>query len=134
VKRLQLPVAAAKSHSTTKRKAEGTVVDIFGSVADLYETTRPGYPPALADAILAYHGGVPASVVEIGTGKGTEVLARLVAPLTCIEPDLRMAAVRADKFPQAAIHVDAFERWSPPACGVGVVACAMAWHWLPSAT
>ena len=48
-------------------------MDVFGSVVDLYETARPGYPTALADAILAYCGSVPASVVEIGagTGKGT---------------------------------------------------------------
>jgi hypothetical protein len=62
-------------------------MDVFGSVADLYETARPGYPPALADAIVAYHGGAPASVAEIGagTGKGTEVLAALGAP-TATEP------------------------------------------------
>jgi trans-aconitate methyltransferase len=75
-------------------------------------------------------------VVEIGagTGKGTEVLANLGAPLICIEPDPRMAAVLADKFPQAQIHVGTFEQWSPPTCGVGVVACAMAWHWLEPAS
>jgi len=28
-------------------------MDVFGAVADLYETARPGYPPALTDAVLA---------------------------------------------------------------------------------
>lgn len=111
-------------------------MDTFGSVADLYETTRPGYPPTLADAILAYHGSVPTSVVEVGagTGKGTEVLATIGAPLLCVEPDPRMAAVLADKFPHAHIHVGAFEQWSPPTGGVDVLACAMAWHWLDPAS
>lgn len=59
-----------------------TTMDVFGSVADLYETARPSYPPALADVILAYCGRVPASVVDVGagTGKGTEVLAAIGAP------------------------------------------------------
>ena len=107
-------------------------MDVFGSVVDLYETARPGYPTALADAILAYCGSVPSSVVEIGagTGKGTEVLAAIGAPLTCIEPDPRMAAVLSAKYPQAQVHVCEFEQWSPPPGGVDVLACAMAWHWL----
>ena len=111
-------------------------MDVFGSVADLYETARPGYPPALTDAILAYHGGVPASVAEIGagTGKGTEVLAAIGAPLTCIEPDPRMAAVLSAKYPRARVRACEFERWSPPPGGVGVLACAMAWHWLDPKT
>jgi hypothetical protein len=56
-------------------------MDVFGSVADLYDTARPPYPRELADAIVAYHGGLPPSVAEIGagTGKGTEVLATLGA-------------------------------------------------------
>ncbi|HEX8631861.1 MAG TPA: class I SAM-dependent methyltransferase, partial [Catenuloplanes sp.] len=111
-------------------------MDVFGSVADLYEAVRPGYPPALAGAIVAHHGGVPTSVVEVGagSGKGTEVLARIGAPLTCIEPDPAMAAVLAGKFPRARIHPGTFEQWSPPVGGVGVVACAMAWHWLDPAS
>jgi SAM-dependent methyltransferase len=111
-------------------------MDVFGSVADLYETARPGYPPALTDAILAYCGGVPASVAEIGagTGKGTEVLAAIGAPLTCIEPDPRMAALLRAKYPRAQVHECEFERWTPPPGGVGVLACAMAWHWLDPAS
>jgi SAM-dependent methyltransferase len=111
-------------------------MDVFGSLADLYDTARPDYPPALTDAILAYCGGVPASVAEIGagTGKGTAVLAALGAPLTCVEPDPRMAALLRTRYPQAAVHVGEFERWSPPPGGVGVLACAMAWHWLDPAT
>ncbi|MFJ8202708.1 methyltransferase domain-containing protein [Micromonospora chalcea] len=103
---------------------------LFGTVADLYERARPGYPPEIAESILAYHGGTPASVVEVGagTGKGTEVLARLGAPLTCLEPDARMAARLAERFPDARIEATTFERWSPPAGGVDVLACAMAWR------
>lgn len=111
-------------------------MDVFGPVADLYETARPDYPPALADAIVAYHGAPPTSVTEIGagTGKGTGLLAAIGAPLTCIEPDPQMAAVLSTKFPQAQVYAGTFEQWPPPPGGVGVLACAMAWHWLDPAT
>ncbi|PRX21327.1 class I SAM-dependent methyltransferase [Actinoplanes italicus] len=111
-------------------------MDVFGSVAELYETARPGYPPEIAAAIVDHHGGRPASVAEIGagTGKGTEVLAAIGAPLTCIEPDPRMAALLARRFPSATVHAGTFEQWPPPAGGVDVLACAMAWHWLDPAT
>lgn len=107
-------------------------MNLFGTVADLYGTARPGYPPEIADSIVSYHGRTPASVVEIGsgTGKGTTVLARIGAPLTCVEPDTRMAAVLDARFPDAAICNGTFEQWSPPPGGCDVLARAMAWHWL----
>lgn len=63
------------------------VMDVFGSVVVLYEKERPGYPAGVADAIIAYHGGVPASVAKIGagTGKGTEILA---GPFLARPPEL----------------------------------------------
>jgi Methyltransferase domain len=111
-------------------------MNLFGTVADLYDTARPGYPPEIADSIVKYHGRTPASVVEIGagTGKGTTVLARIGAPLTCVEPDTKMAAVLAARFPDAAICNSTFEQWSPPPGGGDVLACAMAWHWLDPCT
>lgn len=103
----------------------------FGEVADLYNDARPGYPAELADAIAAYAGPV-SSAVEIGagTGKGTEVLARLGVALTCVEPDPRMAAVLAANHPHATVVVSTFEAWSPSPGGVPLLACALAWHWL----
>lgn len=103
---------------------------LFGSVALEYEDVRPGYPPTVAEAIAAY--ARPAHIVEVGagTGKGTEVLALLGVPLTCVEPDARMAGVLQAKFPLAEVVVSSFEQWTPPPGGVPMVACALAWHWL----
>lgn len=105
---------------------------VFGEVADLYDEVRPGYPADVAAAILEHHGGVPERVVEIGagTGKGTEVLSRLGAPLTCVEPDPRMAAVLRARFPGAEVRTETFEEWAQHARGVPLIACALAWHWL----
>ena len=107
-------------------------MNVFGHVAVLYERERPAYPAGVADAIVAYHGSGPASVAEIGagTGKGTEVLAAIGAPLICIEPDPRMAGLLKDKVPRAEVYTGTFEQWTPPPGGVDVLGCAMAWHWL----
>ena len=108
---------------------------IFGAVASMYDDVRPGYPGEVLDAIVDFQGG-PASVAELGagTGKGTELLVRLGVPVTCVEPDPRMAAVLAGKFPQVQVVNSTFEDWAPPPAGVDVIACALAWHWLDPAT
>jgi SAM-dependent methyltransferase len=97
---------------------------------------RPGYPEELRQAILAYLGGRPAEVVEVGagTGKGTAVLAGLGAPVTCLEPDPRMAAVLREQFPQVRVAVTTLEQWTAPAGGVAMIAAAMSWHLLDAAT
>ena len=115
------------------------VTEIFGAVADVYDAVRPGYPAGIASAIGEYHrshnNGGPAWVVELGagTGKGTEILLRLGAPLTCVEPDARMARVLAARFPGVHIEVMNFEGWTLWA-PVPLIACALSWHWLDAAT
>ncbi|MEV1147600.1 class I SAM-dependent methyltransferase [Micromonospora sp. NPDC049799] len=108
---------------------------VFGEVADLYDDVRPGYPADLAGAVRDYHGGTPAGVVEIGagTGKGTELLLRLGAPVTCLEPDPRMAAVLTARHPGVRVLGVAFEQWRPPDGGVPLLAAALSWHWLDPA-
>ncbi|MFJ6198866.1 methyltransferase domain-containing protein [Micromonospora sp. NPDC092111] len=112
------------------------MTEIFGAVAADYDAARPGYPVALAEAILAYHGGPPARLVEVGAGTGlaTGLLAGLGTRLTCVEPDARMAAVLAARFPEAEVVVARFEEWTAPPAGVPMLACALAWHWLDPAT
>ncbi|MCA2213324.1 class I SAM-dependent methyltransferase [Jidongwangia harbinensis] len=112
------------------------MTQIFGPVAGMYDDVRPGYPDVVRDAIVDYHGGTPESVAELGagTGKGTELLTGLGAPVTCIEPDPLMADVLADKFPQVEVVRATFERWTPPPGGVSLIGCALAWHWLDPET
>ncbi|WP_176308814.1 class I SAM-dependent methyltransferase [Micromonospora sp. NBS 11-29] len=109
---------------------------LFGEKADTYHEARPGYPAEVADAVRAYHGGSPDTLVEVGAGTGlaTAVLLALGAATTCVEPDARMARVLAERFPAVDVVTTSFERWRPPAGGVAVLACAMAWHWLDPAT
>jgi SAM-dependent methyltransferase len=109
---------------------------IFGGIASMYDDVRPGYPPEILDAVVEFHGGAPASAVDVGagTGKATELLVRLGVPIVCVEPDPGMAAVLAVKFPQVEVVTATFEEWQPPAGGVDVITCALAWHWLDAAT
>jgi SAM-dependent methyltransferase len=108
----------------------------FGAVADVYDEVRPGYPAVLGERLIDFHGGVPRDVVEpaAGTGKATELLVTLGAPVTCIEPDPRMAAVLRVKFPDVAVVLSTFEEWPPPPGGVDMIACACGWHWLDPAS
>ncbi|MEV4828606.1 hypothetical protein AB0K25_09810 [Micromonospora sp. NPDC049257] len=137
------------------------MAELFGEVAGDYDEIRPGYPAALAATILAYHGGPPTRLVEVGAGTGlaTALLRDLAAAagparpasgvvgpgvvgsgstgpsrpgpvgagrtdvdraapgrtrVTCVEPDARMAAVLAARFPDVEVVVARFEQWSPP--------------------
>ncbi|MGR6319151.1 hypothetical protein Q2K19_30205 [Micromonospora soli] len=109
---------------------------LFGEVAGGYDEARPGYPPEIVEAIRAYHGRGPGALVEVGAGTGlaTRALLGLGAPMTCVEPDPRMARVLAARFPQVEVVNVPFEGWRPPPGGVPALACAMAWHWLDPAT
>jgi SAM-dependent methyltransferase len=109
---------------------------LFGAVASTYDDARPGYPDQVRQAILEYGGGAPPSVIELGagTGKATELLLRLGAPLTAVEPDPGMAAVLRANFPGIDVANTTFEQWTPPPGGVGVLGCATAWHWMDPAT
>ncbi|KAB1912896.1 class I SAM-dependent methyltransferase [Micromonospora sp. AMSO31t] len=109
---------------------------LFGEVAGAYHEARPGYPAEIVAAIRAYHGGTPELLAEVGAGTGlaTATLLGLGAPTVCVEPDPRMAAVLAARFPQVDVVTAAFEEWTPPGAGVSALACAMAWHWLDPAS
>src|SRR4051812_2862200 len=108
----------------------------FGAVASMYDDVRPGYPPAILPAITDYHGGVPASVAELGagTGKATELLVRVKAgeqrdpdaggkaPVIAVEPARRRGAARRANFPAVNVVTSTFEAWSPPPGGVELIA------------
>jgi SAM-dependent methyltransferase len=106
---------------------------VFGEVADEYDDVRAGYPAELADAVFGYAGSVPDAMVEIGagTGKATDLFARRVPSVTCVEPDPLMAAVLRRRLgTRVDVRVGRFEDWVPPSGGVPLLACAQAWHWM----
>jgi SAM-dependent methyltransferase len=106
----------------------------FGSVAELYDRSRPSYPSALVDDVLGLVGGAPRALeVGAGTGKATVLFAARGAPVLAIEPDAEMAAVwrrNCARFADMTIVETEFERWDAAGARFELVISAQAWHWL----
>lgn len=105
----------------------------FGAVAELYHRTRPSYPAALIDALLA--GSPSAKPRALDVGCGTGIVAGLLAARGCevlgVEADERMASVaRAHGL---EVEVAPFERWRPEGRSFELLACGQAWHWIDPA-
>ncbi|MEV4742298.1 class I SAM-dependent methyltransferase [Streptomyces sp. NPDC049555] len=111
----------------------------FGDDAEQYDAGRLGYPEQLVDDVLDFAGAAaaaPALEVGAGTGKATLAFARRGLPVTCVEPDERMAQVlrlRCAGLPQVTVEVADFEAWRPGNRRYGLLYSAQAWHWVDPA-
>jgi SAM-dependent methyltransferase len=105
----------------------------FGSVAELYDRARPGYPAAIFDDIAELAGLEPGSrVLEIGpgTGKATVDLVRRGYAVTGIELSPDLAELARRNVPQAEIEVGDFESWEPRKAGFDAIVAFAAFHWV----
>jgi SAM-dependent methyltransferase len=111
----------------------------FGAVAELYDSARPPYPPAMVDDVLEYAaagvGGAVTTALEIGagTGKATVAFAARGLAVTALEPSAEMAAVAARNcagFPDVRIELAELEsaRLEPGAFELAF--SGQAWHWI----
>ena len=93
-----------------------------------YDRTRPPYPAALADRIIAASPGT--DVLDVGTGTG--IVARQFQAAGCrvlgVEPDARMAEFARSTGVEA--EVATFEEWDPAGREFGAVVAGTAWHWV----
>lgn len=112
---------------------------LFGEVAQLYDESRPTYPQALIDDLLALADG-PSSerLLEVGagTGKATTLVAAGGRSVLAIEPSPEMAAVarvNCARYPGVEIVQSDFERWDPGQERFGLLYSAQAWHWIDHA-
>ncbi len=110
------------------------VAESFGDDAGRYDRTRPGYPPALVDAVLASVSGLPGgpgrSVLDVGIGTGLSAHGFRDAGCRVlgVEVDERMAArARARGF---EVEVAAFERWDDRGRRFDAVVSGQTWHWI----
>ena len=113
---------------------------MFGEVAELYDASRPGYPDALIDDLVAWaaDGSAPPRALEVGagTGKATRALAQRGVAVLAIEPSAEMAAVARRTtvaHPGVEIVETDFERFDPAGRRFGLVYAAQAWHWVDPA-
>lgn len=105
----------------------------FGSVAELYERRRPGYPDRLFDDLMA---AVPGArrVLEggCGTGRATVELARRGLDVVAVEPDREMASLarRAVRGMSVSVQEGRFEDYHGRPGAFDLVVSAQAWHWV----
>jgi SAM-dependent methyltransferase len=106
---------------------------LFGTVADLYDDVRPGYPDELYDQIEATTGPVDGRRVldlAAGTGLQTRALATRGAQILAVDPDLGMLHRLQSTAPSIPVAAGRAEQIPVRDSAVDLVVCATAWHWL----
>jgi SAM-dependent methyltransferase len=100
----------------------------FGSVADVYDETRPTYPPEAARWML---GDAPLRVADLGAGTGifSRVLADLGHEVVAVEPDDEMRRRLAETSPGITVLAGSAEEIPLLDESVDAVTAAQAFHW-----
>lgn len=104
------------------------VAESFGSGAERYDRTRPRYPQALVDRIVAASPGPDVLDVGIGTGVSAQPFQLAGCRVLGIDPDARMAEfARRRGF---EVEVATFEDWDPAGRSFDAVIAGQTWHWV----
>ncbi|HWG15171.1 MAG TPA: class I SAM-dependent methyltransferase [Streptosporangiaceae bacterium] len=104
------------------------VAESFGTDAARYDRTRPSYPPAMADRILAASPGPRVLDVGCGTGIAARLFQSAGGQVLGVDPDERMAGqARAAGL---EVEVARIEDWDPADRQFDVVVAGQAWHWV----
>jgi SAM-dependent methyltransferase len=104
------------------------VAESFGADTERYDRTRPRYPAALVDRILAAAPGH--DVLDVGAGTGIEARQFIAAGCTVlgVEPDPRMADFARRN--GVDVEVSTIEAWDPAGRHFDAVVAGTAWHWV----
>jgi len=104
------------------------VAESFGSDPGRYDRTRPHYPDAMVQRIVAASPGT--DVLDVGCGTG--IAARQFQAAGCkvlgVEPDARMAEFARRS--GVEVEVATFEGWDPAGRAFDAVVAGQAWHWV----
>jgi SAM-dependent methyltransferase len=106
----------------------------FGSIAELYERVRPGYPAEavawflLADASASRELRI--ADVGTGTGKLTDALLASGRAVTAVDPDPGMLAVLTAKHPEVTTVTGTAEQLPFADATFDVVTFGQSWHWV----
>jgi SAM-dependent methyltransferase len=104
----------------------------FGSVAEDYEATRPGWPLEPFTQVLEHFDVRPRpDVIDVaaGTGKLTRTLAQFAGTLVAVEPDAALRAVLERELPQVAAHAATAEALPLETASADVACAGQAFHW-----
>jgi SAM-dependent methyltransferase len=104
-------------------------------VAQLYETSRRGYPAELVDFVVATAGlSAGSTVLEVGCGPGqlTERLVRYGLNVTAIDigPSMIAAARRRLAGSAVSFGVTSFEEFDAAAASFDLICSGTAFHWI----
>jgi SAM-dependent methyltransferase len=104
------------------------IAESFGTDAGRYDRTRPAYPGALVEAIIAASPGP--DVLDVGCGTGIEARQFQAAGCTVlgVEPDMRMAEFARRS--GIEVEVATFEAWDSAGRRFDAVIAGTAWHWV----
>jgi SAM-dependent methyltransferase len=120
-----------------ERPAEQVRALSFGSVAEMYERYRLGYPDELVDTVVRHARRPVRTALEVGagTGKATRVFASQGIEITALEPDAEMARVLATTTHGMSVRpmISTLEGLET-AAHFDLVYAAAAWHWTDPAT
>ena len=100
----------------------------FGADPARYDRSRPSYPQALADDVLAGLPGRDVLDVGIGTGLSSRPFRAAGAEVLGVDADPRMAGFARSRGYQ--VQVARFEQWDPAGQLFHAVIAGQAWHWI----
>ncbi|MCP9956205.1 MULTISPECIES: class I SAM-dependent methyltransferase [Streptomyces] len=105
----------------------------FDTVAAQYAAARPGYPPALFDAVEEFAGRPLAGADVLDCGAGTGIATRQLrgrgARAVALEPGAGMAAQLRRTGPEIPLVRGEGDRLPFAADSFDVIAYAQSWHW-----
>src|SRR5688572_16788173 len=101
----------------------------FGSIAELYERVRPGYPAEAVEWFLPVDAKLIADV-GTGTGKLTDALLAPGREVTAVDPDPGMLAVLSAKHPGVTTVTGAAEQLPLDDDCFDAVTFGQSWHWV----
>ena len=104
------------------------MAESFGTDPRRYDRTRPGYPAAMVERIVAASPGRDFLDVGCGTGISARAFQRAGCTVLGVEVDPRMAdfARRGG----LEVEVAAFEEWEPAGRTFDAVISGQSWHWV----
>jgi SAM-dependent methyltransferase len=105
------------------------VAESFGTDPDRYDRTRPHYPDAMIDAIVAAAPGPELLDVGIGTGIAALQFQRAGCEVLGVEVDERMAEFARTRH-GLAVEVAPFEHWDAAGRTFDAVVSGQTWHWV----
>ncbi|PWI44798.1 class I SAM-dependent methyltransferase [Streptomyces sp. ICBB 8177] len=108
--------------------AQRGVAESYGADTERYDRTRPRYPDAVVERVVADSPG--RDVLDVGTGTGIAGLAFQAAGCAVlgVEPDARMAEFARRK--GLDVEVAKFEDWDPAGRTYDALISGTAWHWV----